>query len=196
MKIRILLPLLLSFTSICFSQKVVLKYPIEFTKGTLQKRDYDSYYLNDPVSQNSVMVLKDNKKAEYLLLDKNMKVVSKFSPSDGLSNTVFKFQEEYIGGTAGDGKFYFLYAVINGSKPAGIYLETVDPTLKTVSNRELFDNLKDEKSVATFGNYVKFFSIAADNKADEIKLYGLNSDGKSFIKSIKVNIPESSKKKK
>ena len=78
--------LILVFCShLCLSQKIVFKQPVEFAKGTFQRKDYDSYYLNDPASQNSLLILKDNKKVEYLLLDKNMKLVSKFSPSGGLS---------------------------------------------------------------------------------------------------------------
>jgi hypothetical protein len=125
-----------------------------------------------------------------------MKLVSKFSPTDGLSSTVFKFQEEYIGGAAGNGKYYFAYATLEGRKPGGIYVETVDPVAKTISNKELFDIPKDEKSITAFSNYGKFFSVTADNSAGEIKLYCLKSDGSSVIKSIKINIPETSKKKK
>lgn len=186
---------------VCLCQRSVLKYPFEFAKGAFQMKDYDSYYLNDPVSQNSMLVLKDNKKVEYLLLDKDMKLVSKFSPADGLSNTIFdklttRIQAEYIGGTAGDGKFYFAYAIIEGTKPAGIFLETVDPVGKTVSNKELFDIPKDEKGIAIFGGYGIFFGITANNDDGEIVLYKLNSSGKTSTKAIKVNIPASSKRKK
>ena len=190
---------LLLFTGsglVSLSQKSVLRYPVEFAKGTFQRKDYDSYYLNDPTSQNSLLILKDNKKAEYLLLDKNLKLASKFSPSDGLSSTVFKLQEEYIGGTAGNGKNHFAYAVLDGRKPDGIYVETVDPVSKTVSNKKMFDIPKDEKAITTFSNYGKFFSITANNNSGELMFYGMNADGKDFTKSVKVNIPEASKKKK
>jgi len=196
MKKRNLLLLLLLYSSFCFSQISVFKYPIEFEKVTFQPRDFDSYYLNDPVSQNSILILKDNKKAEYLLLDKNMKLVSKFSPPGSLTNTVFSMQEEYVGGTAADGKFYFAYTISKRNKIAGMYLETVDPQSKTVSNRELFELSKYENQGVAFGNYGNFFLFAIDDKPGEIKIHGLNSAGNNFIKSIKVNIPKSSTKKR
>jgi hypothetical protein len=180
------------------SQKTVFKYPIEFSKGTFEKRDYDSYYLNDPVSLNSILVLKDNKKAEYLLLDKNMKLVSKFSPVDGLTNTVFKFDEEhYMGGTAGDGKFYFIYVVVNkklGGGNSDIYIETVDAINTMVSNKKLFETPKGEKPLASFSNYGQYFSITAENETNQLKFYHLNSKGELIQKSITVT-PSANKKR-
>ena len=44
---------------VSLSQKSVLRYSVEFAKGTFQRKDYDSYYLNDPTSQNSLLILKD-----------------------------------------------------------------------------------------------------------------------------------------
>lgn len=200
MKKRIVLPVLLSFTSVCFSQKVLLRYPIEFAKGTLQKRNYDSYYLNDPASQNSVLVLKDNKKVEYLLLDKNMKLVSKFSPADGLNNTVFSFDEEqYMGGTASGGKFYFVYIVVNkklGGVNSDVYVETVDVANTLVSNKKLLETPKGEKPLVSFSNYGQYFSITVENETNQIKFYNLNSKGELIQKSITVTPPANKKKDK
>ena len=193
--------LILVFCShLCLSQKIVFKQPVEFAKGTFQRKDYDSYYLNDPASQNSLLILKDNKKVEYLLLDKNMKLVSKFSPSGGLSGTVFdSYEEQYVGGTAGNGKFHFVYAVLD-RKLMGfdnkVYVETVDPAAKTVSSRELFESSKENKGIAAFGNYGKYFSLSVNNDAKEMTFHGMDSNGKSFQKSIKINMPAASKKKK
>lgn len=200
MKKRSLLFSLMVCTIAAYSQRSVLKYPIEFSKGTFEKKDYDSYYLNDPVSLQSVLILKDNKKAEYLLLDKNLKLVSKFSPADGLAGTVFNhYEEQYLGGTAGNGKFYFVYEVtdkkIVGSS-TDVFIETLDMTANTVVNRKLYEAPKSEKPVAIFSNYGQFYSITANNESGELIIRYLNTQGELIQKSIAITVPAKGKKDK
>ena len=196
--------LLLAFIAGLFftarAQKRVISYPFEFDKAFLNKKNYDSYFLQDAVTQQFMLVLKDNKKAEYALFDDKMKLVAKFSPSNGLQNTVFNFDnEEYLGGTAGNGKFHFVYKVTDkkliGSNTY-YQVETVDPVNKQVTNRQLFEIPRDEELIASFGNFGRYFSITASNRDDELKIYGLNAAGESFTRSVKIAIPSTSKKKK
>src|SRR4026208_26207 len=91
------------------AQKKVASYPIDFSKEAVEKRFSDSYFLLEPGGQYFMLILRDNKKAEYLLYNSKMQLLSNFSPPDGLDKTVFNFDEQkYLGGTAGKGKFYFV----------------------------------------------------------------------------------------
>ena len=182
------------------AQKKVASYPIDFSKEAVEKRFSDSYFLLEPGGQYFMLILRDNKKAEYLLYNSKMQLLSNFSPPEGLDKTVFNFDDQkYLGGTAGKGKFYFVYKVTDKKfLDRDIYyqMETVDPVTKQVSNKQLFEISKDEKLIISFGNFGQYFSITANNDTRELKLYGLNPSGESFIKSFIVNIPETSNKKK
>ena len=48
-----------------YAQKRVLSYPFEFTRG-----DDDAYFLDNPADNTFALVLKDSKKAEYILVDR------------------------------------------------------------------------------------------------------------------------------
>jgi hypothetical protein len=182
------------------SQQKIASYPVEFSKAAIEKRLCDSYILQEPSGQYFMMILKDNRKARYLLYNNKMQLMSEFSPADGLDKTVFNFDDQqYLGGTAGKGKFYFVYKVTD-KKFLGhdtyYQIETVDPITKQVSNKQLFEISKDEKLIISFGNFGQYFSITVNNSTGELKLYGLNPSGESFIKSFIVHIPATSAKKK
>src|SRR5580698_6680644 len=97
---HLLCPLLLLLAvSENFAQRTVLSYPFEFEKSFLQKSDYDAYFLDNKQGQSFAFILKDNKKADYVLADKGFKVISKFSKKT--EETIFSHdQEKYLGGTA------------------------------------------------------------------------------------------------
>ena len=195
-----LLTILLQFVQLINAQKKVASYPIEFRKEAVEKRFCDSYFLMHPSGQYFMLILKDDKKAEYLLYNNKMQLLSSFSPSEGLDKTIFNFdRQEYLGGTAGKGKFHFVYKVTDKKfLDRDIYyqMETIDPVTKQVSNKQLFQISKDEKLIISFGNFGQYFSITANNSTGELKLYGLNPSGESFIKSFPIHIPETSNKKK
>lgn len=194
--------LLLTFFLFVFnsqSQKKVASYPFEFSKALLARSDFDSYFLQDNSSQQFMLILKDNKKADYLLYNNNLKLASHYSPEDGLESTVFNFDYiEYLGGTANNGKFNFVYKVIDkkliGSNTF-YQIETIDVVNKKISNRQLFEIPKDEKFITSFGDYGQYLTITAKNNTQELNFYAMNIKGESSVKSIKINIPESSKKK-
>jgi len=196
----LLILILVQIVALTHAQKKVASYPVDFRKEALEKRFCDSYFLSEPGGQYFMLILRDDKKAEYLLYNSKMQLLSNFSPPDGLDKTVFNFDDQkYLGGTAGKGKFYFVYKVIDKKfLDRDIYyqMETVDPVTKQVSNKQLFQISKDEKLIISFGNFGQYFSITANNNKRELKLYGLNPSGESFIKSFNVNIPETSNKKK
>lgn len=196
----LLILILLQVVVFTNGQVKVASYPIEFHKQTLQTGRCDSYFLLEPGGQYFMLILTDDKKAEYLLYNSKMQLLSKFTPPDGLKNTVFNFdRQEYLGGVAGKGKFHFVYKVTDKKfLDRDIYyqMETIDPVTKQVSNKQLFQISKDEKLIISFGNFGQYFSITSNNDTRELKLYGLNPSGESFIKTFKVTIPETSNKKK
>jgi hypothetical protein len=112
------------------AQKRMASYPFEFERPTLSREDYDAYFLSRPADSSFALVLKDNKKVEYVLMDKKFKTVAKI-PS-ALNSTVFGEKVvDYAGGTANALAFYFVYSGKDH------YIETVDFASKTVSHKKL-----------------------------------------------------------
>ncbi|MFN5428980.1 MAG: hypothetical protein ACK5BO_13220, partial [Bacteroidota bacterium] len=63
------------------AQKKVMTYPFEFEKSFLANSDYDAYFLDSKTDETFALVLKDNKKADYVLIDKNFSTVSRITLS-------------------------------------------------------------------------------------------------------------------
>ncbi|KAJ1497638.1 hypothetical protein HMI54_013465, partial [Coelomomyces lativittatus] len=55
------------------AQKQIFAYPFEFEKSFLERSDYDAYFLDDSKSSDYAFVMKDNKKAVYVLTGKDFK---------------------------------------------------------------------------------------------------------------------------
>ena len=91
------------------AQKQVFSYPFEFEKSFLQKSDYEAYFLQDGNADRFAFILKDNKKVEYVQVDKTFKVLS--TVKSDIDNTVFDITEDYLGGTSENGVFNFVYKV-------------------------------------------------------------------------------------
>ena len=128
------------------AQKRVLSLPFEFEKKMLATSDYDAYFLDNKSDQAVSLILKDNRKAEYVQLDKNFKIVSKIDLD--LNSTVFNEDiADYRGGTTNGNVFNFIYQE-KDKKGTGFQLETVDYNTKTVTHRPLFEIPKTEKVVS------------------------------------------------
>ena len=188
------------FNKVSFSQKRVISYPLDYSKNFLEKKDYDSYFLQDPENGSFMLILKDNKKVVYLLLDTNFKLISRIAPDDGFKSTIFKEDDvDYLGGVAANRVFRCVYKITD-KKFLGSSIsyrsEIIDFEKKSIVSESLFEIPKNETMLISFGEFGQYFSMTADDSNDEIKLYGLNADGKSYTQPVKINIPATSKKKK
>ena len=173
------------------AQKQVLSYSFEFEKSFLQKSDYDSYFLEDNTAPGFAFVLNDNKKAEYVLVDKNFKVKSKIQVA--IDKTVFEISEDYLGGTATNGVFNFVYKV-NDKKAFAkdkifCQLEIVNFNTGTISNKRAFEIPKEEKLLTSFSDNNRYFTISCNDKASEIKLYMISPEGEPIVKVIPFTVP-------
>ncbi len=193
MKKFVFLSLALAFFAPCLhAQKRLLYYPFQFEKSFLQRSDYNAYFLDDNAN-SFALVLQDNKKAEYILVDKTFKVVTKITPP--IANTVFKNSDiQYVGGTAANGAYNFIYKQTEKqllSKDKISYLvETVDFNGKTVSQKDLFQIPKDEKLLSSFSDNGRYFSITADDKASNLVFYTLAADGSVVQKVVPFKVPQ------
>jgi hypothetical protein len=199
MKKMILLPAIICLLfQAGFSQKRVFTYPFEFEKSFLAKSDYNSYFLENNQNEGFAFVLKDNKKAEYVQVDQNFKIVGSIkSPID---KTTFTFSEEkYLGGTASNGVYYYLYEVTDkGLLSSNVYyqMETVDFLNKTISNKRIFEIPRSEKRLTSFSEFNRYYTITADDKQSNLVLYTIGSDGVPVKKIIPFHIPEGKKRSK
>ena len=180
------------------AQKQVLSYPFQFEKSALQKSNYDAYFLDDNATSRFVFILKDNKKAEYVLVDKTFKVADTIKIP--IEKTIFDISDNYLGGTAGNGIFYFVYKVSDKKAfgPGNIYyqMETVDFNNKTVNNKTLFQIPKAEKLITSFCDNNRYFTVACNDKTGELKFYTLLNNGTPEIKTVIFKVPESEHKDK
>lgn len=149
---------------------------------------------------NFMLILKDNKKVEYVLFDEKFKIKSKIAPEDGFKSTIFNEDDaDYLGGVAKDGVFRCVYKVTDKKfLGSSTYYKTeiIDFEKKLIKTESLFEITKNETLLISFGEFGQYFSITANDSNNELKLYGMDADGKSFIKSLNIAIPATSKKKK
>jgi len=181
-----LLPIVLT------AQKKVASLPFEFEKKLLANEDYDAYFLDNQTNQVVSLILKDNRKVEYIQLDKNFTVLSKIDVD--LGSTVFNEDiGDYRGGTAYGNVFNFIYQEKDkrGNK---FQLETVDYNTKKVTHRSLFEIPKSETVISSFSDNNAYFAITADDKAKELVFYTVNGTGVTTQKRIPFTVPGTGRK--
>ncbi len=188
------------FNNVSFSQKRVISYPLDYSKNFLEKKEYTSLFLQDNSTMNFMLILKDNKKVEYVLFDDKFKIKSKIAPEDGFKNTIFNEDDaDYLGGVAKDGVFRCVYKVTDKKfLGSSTYYKTevINFVMKLIKTEPLFEITKNESLLISFGEFGQYFSITASDSNNELKLYGMEADGKNFITSLHIAIPATSKKKK
>ena len=185
-----------AFLSVCCAffisvqaQKRIISYPFEFEKGFLARGDYDAYFLGYPSDSLFAIVLKDNKKAEYVLVNSNFKVVSKVQLP--VESTVFREAiSDYAGATTNGKQFHFVY-----STRAGSHLETVDFENKAVQHKKLFEDTKEEKPLLSFSDYNRYYAITTNDKKRELVFYTVGPDGSLVQKAISFPVPVTAKQK-
>jgi hypothetical protein len=162
------------------AQKTVLSYPFQFEKSFLAKGQYDCYFLNSLGDSSFALILKDNKKVEYICLNRDFKIINNISEPIG-STVLDQPAALYLGGTAKGGEYHFVYQV-----KSSFMMETVNFNEKTVRDNKLFELPESGKSMVSFSDNNTYFSIAADDKSGELVLHLVNSDGQLIQKNIPV----------
>ena len=169
-----------------------MSYPFEFEKSFLAKSDYDAYFLDNPATETFALILKDNKKADYLLLDKNFKILSSISQS--IENSIMDNSKyDYIGGSANDNKYYYLYH--NFDKDF-FEIETVDFKSKRINHQQLLSLPKEEDFISVFSYNNNCYLFSVENKTNQLIIRVMNNNGKITEKSLAFSVPEAADKKK
>lgn len=169
-----------------YAQKKVLSYPFEFEKSFLARGDYDTYFLDDPSNNTFSLVLKDNKKVEYVLLDQNFKVVSKISADKDASAFSIKNLKDCTGGTTNGHQYHFIYPEAS----TAYVIETADFDAKTVSHKKLIDVPREEKPLASFSDNNVFYAFTTNDKAGTLTISMVNAAGELTQKSVPFPVPE------
>ena len=185
--------------AILVAQTKVFHIPFEFEKKLLAASDYDAYFLENPAASAISLVLKDNRKTQYLQLGKKFEVLSKIDLE--LNSTVFKEDiTDYRGGTANGNVFYFIYEEKEKkafSKPVTRFqLETVDFAARAVTHSVLFEIPKAEKVLSSFSDNNAYYTITADDKAKELVFYVVNDAGAVKEQRIPFTVPEGAGKER
>jgi hypothetical protein len=175
------------------AQKQVLSLPFEFEKKMLASSDYDAYFLDNQSDSVVSLILKDNRKAEYIQLNKNFKVVSKIDLD--LNSTIFNEDiTAYRGGTTHGHVFNFIYEEKDkkafSREVTRFQLETVDFSAKSVKHSPLFDIPKSETVVSSFTDNNTYYTITADDKAKELVFYVVGDAGTMKQHRLPVTIPD------
>ncbi len=183
--------LVLCVTQRAAAQKTVLSYPFEFEKSFLAKSDYNAFFLDNKQNESFALVLKDNKKAEYALFDKNFKTLSKITVT--LENSALDRDAiKYIGGATNNNVFHFVY----GIAAKRLYeLETVDFNTKTIQHKKIETLSKDLKYTVFSSNNTCYF-VAADDAANKLVVQTLNATGVITRYDLPFTVPSGASKRK
>ena len=184
------LPLLavLFLLSTAHAQKKVLGYPFQFEKSFLAKGQYSTYFLDNPTDATFALILKDNKKAEYVWLGKDFKPIAKVSSA--IENTLLDNQKhKYIGGTAHGGEYHFIYQT--GTQ---FDMETVDFNAHTVGDKKILELPKSEKTIASFSDNNIYYCMTADDQSGHLGIYSVGADATLTKRDIPFDMPVSKEK--
>ena len=180
-----------------WAQKPVLNIPFEFEKKRLASSDYDAYFLQSGTGTTFSLLLKDNEKTEYLLIDQNFKIVSKVDVD--LKETVFdKGNNEYSGGTDRNNAFRYIYKKkLPSTRISYLFqTETVDFTTKTVNQAKLFEIPSEQKIITSFSDNNNFYTLTSDDDAKQLIVYSVNEAGEPKTNRIPFNVPSTAGKKR
>jgi hypothetical protein len=200
---HILLLTFLSFNTV-FAQKQVFNYPFKFANKAFRSIANAVNLLADDSVDHLAMIIHDKKKADYIELDKNLKIVSSFSlPVKEVSFHKYdyvggKYRQEHVGSFAqrSSGTFNFVYSLtINGDPAKQTYIsETVDFNNKTVTEKEIIERNEKELTLQTFTDDGHFYCIRANDKDEELVFYIFDREGNLTKKNIPFKVPAGKKK--
>jgi hypothetical protein len=174
------------------AQIKVMTYPFEFEKSFLAKSDYEAYFLDNKTNETFALILKDNKKADYILIDKNFTTLARVSLS--LENSILdNGRYSYIGGAANGATFYYLFHEANKDI---FELETVDFVTKKTSHRQILTLPKGEDFVTVFSYQNNCYIFTANPKSSQLMLRVLNNKGEMAEHTLDFSVPPVAKRLK
>jgi len=188
----ILLTVILCTALASKAQKRVANIPFEFEKSMLAASNYDVNFLNNAKDSAFSLVLKDNKKVEYVLFDRSFKVITKI---DGdLKSSIFNEDiDSYVGGTNNGNSYKFIYTD-KEKKTTDLLMETVDFDSKSVSHKQVAEIPKTEKLLSSISDYNTYYAITSDDKSGELVIYMVNGMGEYKQKRFPFTVPATASK--
>lgn len=197
-KLFFFLLILLNITNKIVSQVTVLNYPYKLERASLlKKNEAHINFIENIYSGKIIVTLFDYAKAEYVELDSNFKIISKFNVDR--NSTVSKFDyKRHIGATIGTDIYYNVYKVIDKEvgKLENYFVERISFTNKTTSSKKLLELPEDEKMLTSFSDYGVFYAFTANNASSSICLYELKANGELFKKNFPITVPENAGRKR
>ena len=165
------------------AQKTLLSIDPEIAKNEHKRSTkYKSRVIaNDPNGMTAI-VLTDEKAIEYMLLNTEMGVVNRFSPSNGLEGTLMdECCDRYFGGIIDKEVAHFLYYVTDKSYKGGKWhfrIENVDFKTNKISSKVLSEVSPGEELIEAFTEGGSFYIITCNNKTSEIVIQISDVNGK------------------
>lgn len=175
------------------AQTNALTYSFHFSKKDGPDITKGVYVMADNSSPNAAIVFQDNDHADYLLVDSNFKLISKFSLVGG--QTLFNYDPNiddklhYVGATSNGPNYTFIYRY--GTPANGIYgyrMETVYFNSKSVVQKQLLKVPSTEVIVAEVSDHNNFYLFTAVDAYSSIKVYRLSGDG--TLKEKQIRLPD------
>ena len=150
------------------------------------------------------MIIHDKKKANYIELDKNLKIVSSFSlPTKDVSFSKYdiisgEYDMQHVGSFAlpSSGIFNFVYSLQFHGNPAkeSFIATAVDFNKNTVTDKEIIERDGKEITLQSFSDDGHFYCVRANNKDEQLVFYLFDREGKLTKKSIPFKVPDGKKK--
>lgn len=175
----------------------MLAYPFEFSFTNLFTKQYEfvqqrAYILDANQESTFSILLQNNRIADYLLLDKDFKIISKLSPDANNSALIqSKNLLQYSGGTVNGKEYRYVYY-----RGKNFQMETVDFAQKKISHKELFEIDKAEILQASFSQNNIHITLASCDRDKELLLYLVNDKGELTKKNIPFKVPAYVNKKR
>ena len=199
----ILLLTLLSGNTV-YAQKGKFEYPFKFSSKQFKTMANAVNLLADKGVDHLSLIIHDKKKADYIELDKNLKIVSSFSlPAKNVSFSKYdiiggEYDMQHVGNFASpaSGRFNFVYSLqLHGNPAKESFIATaVDFNKKTATDKEIIERNGQEITLQSFSMEGHFYCVRANNKEEELVFYLFDREGKLKKKSIPFKVPVGKKK--
>lgn len=165
-------------------QKTVFTHQIEASTNP-KRTALESIIVPDETTGKTTIVLHNNDKVEYLMLNNYLEIESRIRPANGLLSTIFqKGYSEYLAGVNNNKGSCFFYEIDRNH----INMETVDFKNNTVVNSQVLEMPDEERTIQEFTCQGKFYVLRVNNKKNELVLHYVDENGIAGHKNISVDL--------